>query len=379
MRTNFFKPNRRISKKRALVEIFHLQKELQRKSKLLTTTKALYSSIFTQTNYVIFIRTLEGMILAVNQRAVDLFGYNTAEELVGLHVSRLLSPKSFESLMKEQQKWLRDRCIKQCYYEYEIFRKNGEKMITESAPSLIKKNEQIIGIMTTARDITEQRQRQENMQFYLAEITRAQEGERKYIARELHDTFLQELTTISLKIDMLIGNREFAPEKIFSQLEQLQSNINNTAKKARFFAQELRPGDLDQLGLTPILVNLTNKFHNEEKEINTRFETTGSSYRLPPEIELALFRIAQEALRNVRKHAMATEVLVKVEFAPDKVNLTIADNGRGFKVPEVAGGFASKGKLGLIGMQERARLLGGTFSIKSQPGKGTEITVGIKT
>jgi two-component system sensor histidine kinase DegS len=378
VKTNFVKANRRISKKRALVELVHLQKELQRREKLFMTMKTLYSSIFTQANYVIFARNLEGTILAVNQPAVELFGYNTAEEMTGLHVSQLLSPKSFKSLMKEQQKWLRDRCIKQQYYEHELSRKNGEKLICEAAPSLIKKNGQIVGIMATARDISEQRQRQENMQLYFAEITRAQEEERKYIARELHDTFIQELATISLKIDMLLRSRESAPKESFSQLKQLQSSINDTARKARFFAQELRPGDLDQLGLIPVLTSLTNKLHNEEKEINTHFETSGSRRRLPPETELALFRITQEALRNVKKHARATEVLVKVEFDPAKVRLRIHDNGRGFKVPKAAGDFTGKGKLGLIGMQERVRLLGGTFSIKSQMGKGTEITVEVK-
>ncbi len=108
-------------------------------------------------------------------------------------------------------------------------------------------------------------------------------------------------------------------------------------------------------------------------------ETAGTRRRLPPETELSLFRVAQEALRNIRKHAQATEVLVKIEFTPNKVSLTIADNGRGFRIPKAIDDFVNKDKLGLIGMQERTRSVGGTFSIKSQIGKGTKVVARIKT
>ncbi len=372
------KPDKRTSEKRAFAKIARPQKELQKQKRPFMTMEALYSSIFTQTSYVIFTRTLEGEILAVNQQAVDLFGYTTAKEMIGRHVSQFLSPASFKTLMKEQQKWIRDQCIKRQYYEHEISRKNGEKMIVESAPSLIKENAQIVGIMAIARNITGQRQRQKNMQFYLAEITRAQEEERKHIACELHDVFSQDLATISLKIDMLTRGKEIMSQETLSRLKQVQGSVNDMAKNIRLFAQELRPDALEQLGMVPILANLINEMHNEEKEINIRFEIAGTQRRLSPETELTLFRVAQEALRNVKKHAMAIEVLVKIEFAPDEVSLTVVDNGRGFRVPKVAGAFAGKGKLGLIGMQERAHLLGGTFSVKSQVGKGTEITVEVK-
>ena len=90
-----------------------------------------------------------------------------------------------------------------------------------------------------------------------------------------------------------------------------------------------------------------------------------------------LFRIAQEGLRNVKKHSQATEAVVRVEFTQKKTKLSVADNGSGFELPEVLGDFAGKGKLGLIGMHERVRLLDGSFSVKSQVGKGTTVAVAV--
>jgi len=112
--------------------------------------------------------------------------------------------------------------------------------------------------------------------------------------------------------------------------------------------------------------------------INTRLEIMGSERRLTLEIELILFRIAQEALRNVRRHSRATKAKIKVRFTRKKVRLTVYDNGRGFEIPEMLGDFAAKGKLGLIGMQERARLLDGEFLVRSQVSKGTTVMVEVR-
>ena len=100
----------------------------------------------------------------------------------------------------------------------------------------------------------------------------------------------------------------------------------------------------------------------------------GSVHRLPPETELVLFRIAQEALRNVWKHSGASKAWVTVEFGDDKVILSIKDNGKGFELPERIGDLATVGKLGLAGMQERAQLIGGRLTIQSELGKGTTVT-----
>ncbi|MBA7715522.1 Signal transduction histidine-protein kinase/phosphatase DegS [subsurface metagenome] len=146
----------------------------------------------------------------------------------------------------------------------------------------------------------------------------------------------------------------------------------------RRFSHELRPGVIDHTGLVPALEILTEELSKEES-VNSRLEIMGSERRLTPETELTLFRIAQEALHNVRRHSGATKAAIRLKFTRRKARLTVSDNGRGFEVPDVLSDFATESKLGLIGMQERARLLNSKFLIKSQVGRGTTIMVEVET
>jgi len=227
-------------------------------------------------------------------------------------------------------------------------------------------------------DVNEHHQMSEEMQFYVMEIARAREEERKHIAHELHDGIVQDLATLSLDIEAIIRANNELPQKTSKSLKQLQASVYSIMEQVRRFSYELRPDILDRLGLVPALEVLTDELG---KELNARFVTTGAIRRLPPNTELALFRIAQEALRNVRKHARATETVVKVDFVDHKVYLSVSDNGRGFEVPDDMDAVVRGNKLGLLGMRERALLLGGSFSLQSQPGKGTRlrIEVGGKT
>ena len=142
----------------------------------------------------------------------------------------------------------------------------------------------------------------------------------------------------------------------------------------RRFSQDLRPSVLDDLGLLAALQWLA---ADVEKRfgIEVRMSVIGDERRLPPDAELLLFRIAQEALHNVWKHSGASQTCLVVEFGDDTVGLSVQDNGAGFEVPERAGDLAEQGKLGLAGMQERARLLGATLNLESRPGEGTTVSV----
>jgi signal transduction histidine kinase len=114
---------------------------------------------------------------------------------------------------------------------------------------------------------------------------------------------------------------------------------------------------------------------NKDKKFTASVRVEGKACRLKIETEMALFRIAQEALNNVKKHSAASEVEIGVQFSKGKVILSIRDNGKGFKVPKAGVDFARKGKMGLIGIQERVNLLNGTLDITSRKGKGTTLTV----
>jgi signal transduction histidine kinase len=223
----------------------------------------------------------------------------------------------------------------------------------------------------------------ENMRFYVSQITRAQEDERKRIARELHDDTAQALIALSRRLDDLAASREQTsassveplPESTTGRLEELHELIDGILRGVRRFSQALRPSVLDDLGLLPALEGLMADV--KEDGIETGLKVCGERRRLSPETELALFRIAQEALNNVRRHSQASRVVTVVEFCEGRIRIAVDDNGRGFELPTRTGDLAATGKLGLIGMHERARLLGGTLLIQSEPGEGTTVIVDV--
>ena len=215
-----------------------------------------------------------------------------------------------------------------------------------------------------------------NMRFYVGQVTGAQEEERKRIARELHDETAQALIDLSRRLDDLATSREQLPESAIGRLEEFQELIDSILRGIRRFSRDLRPSVLDDLGLLPALEWLTANLM-EEDGIKTELKVYGNRRRLPPEAELALFRIVQEALSNIRRHSQASRVVTAVEFSEGKVRITVDDNGRGAELPGRTGDLATTGKLGLIGMHERARLLNGTLTVRSKPGKGTTVTVDV--
>jgi PAS domain S-box-containing protein len=254
-------------------------------------------------------------------------------------------------------------------------KRNGERFWVEVTAAPVTHNDGSTYLLVNWTNITEQKRLRDDMQFYIREITRAQEQERKRVSRELHDETAQSLADLYTDVDMTIMKEQLS-EKVVRRLEQLRLKIDSMLEEVRRFSHELRPGLLDQFGLIPSLESLTADVNTEEK-LSCRLKVIGSEQRLSSEAEALLFRITQEALRNIRKHAKATEAIVRVDFSRGKVRLSITDIGIGFKVPEILGGFARRGKLGLIGMQERAHLLNGSFKVKSIVGKGTTITAEI--
>jgi signal transduction histidine kinase len=147
-------------------------------------------------------------------------------------------------------------------------------------------------------------------------------------------------------------------------------------QRVRRFSQDLRPSILDDLGLLPTLEALTAEL-NSQDGLRAEFRAHGEERRLSSEAELTLFRIAQEALNNVRRHAEASTVLTVVRLGNSTVKMTIQDDGIGFRPPTLSEHPTPESKLGLVGMHERARLLGGTLTVHSEPGHGTKVIVDV--
>jgi two-component system sensor histidine kinase UhpB len=168
--------------------------------------------------------------------------------------------------------------------------------------------------------------------------------------------------------------RESNPAELRRGLADLRNLVGDALEAVRDLALELRPPALDELGLIPALHWQIKQF-GERSNVRTEFSATGldDGERLPPELELVLYRVVQEALTNVAKHARATSVSVRIERTGDRVTATVRDDGRGFAVGEVLD--SRERGLGLFGMQERAALVGGVLRIESEPGRGTQVSI----
>jgi two-component system, NarL family, sensor histidine kinase DegS len=208
-------------------------------------------------------------------------------------------------------------------------------------------------------------------------VSQAQESERQRVARELHDETVQGMIVLCQDLDSLMATPR-VPGAAHRRLEEVRRSAEEILAGVRRFSRDLRPPMLDDLGLVPALEWLCGEL-TARAGVRAEMTFTGPQRRLPPESELALFRIAQEALRNVEKHARASEVLLTLTFGPRGLNLHIEDNGRGFVLPSGTRGLVTRGHLGLIGMQERAQLMGGSVRIESKPGQGTAIDVSVNS
>ncbi len=232
---------------------------------------------------------------------------------------------------------------------------------------------EIEDLRRTLNQMAEEVQRyQSSMHGYIAAITEGQEDERRRLARELHDGPVQSLVALGQRVEMAQKSLARTPGLTAEYLAELKEMVGTTLAELRRFIRHLRPLYLEDLGLLPALEMLTQEL-DAQGETRVSFFVTGEPYRLPAELELVIFRIAQEALNNIARHARAHSAALHANFAPDGVTLTIEDDGIGFDPPAQPADLAEQGHFGLIGMRERALLHGGHLSIRSMPGEGTRV------
>jgi signal transduction histidine kinase len=208
---------------------------------------------------------------------------------------------------------------------------------------------------------------------YVEAITTSQEEERRRIARELHDETVQNLVAILRRIELLQSHE--ADSEDLKRLSDLQSTIEETLRGVRQISRDLRPLALEDLGFIPALQAHVNTA--QEAGLNASLEVEGQPNKLHPAQELALYRIAQEALTNARKHAQAERINIRLAYEDGFVQLEIRDDGVGFNVPSSLTELAQQGSFGLLGIQERVWSVGGALDITSSPGEGTQLHIKI--
>ena len=340
--------------------------------KQLANMEKQYHTIFENSSDAIWVQDQDGNITTANEATATLLGFGR-RELAGMNVARFLSKEALDTSKELQKKLQQGEAINNPY-ELRLNRKDGTEAILRLTTNLLLSGNRTVGFQHVARDVTEERRAQENLRFYSQQVTKAQEEERKHIARELHDVTAQRLIALSHNLEAFTrSNSCLTPDKLLL-LTKLREQVKEALQEVRSFTQDLRPPILDDLGLLPALEWLTDDL-KERSGAEANLKVLGTQRRLSPDAELLLFRIIQEAVTNVRRHAQASEVEVTVEFSEAETRAIVRDNGTGFEPPKTLGDFSRVGKLGLIGMQERAQLLGSSLKIRSKPGAGTTVVV----
>lgn len=231
------------------------------------------------------------------------------------------------------------------------------------------------GFLHIGRDITLQRQLQDELCLSIEQITKAHEDERNRIAREMHDDTIQALIIISRRLDSFISKNDKVPEEALGFLEDLKGDVDSILLRTRRFIEDLHPSTLQYLGLLSALKELVSQLR-KESSCTVNFKVKGTKQHFTPHEELLIYRIAQETLRNIWKHSEATKVDVSIRLSDGRTCVTINDNGKGFE--EMKGlNLVKTGKLGIVGMMERARLLKADLVIRSKLGSGTTVMLDI--
>ena len=218
-------------------------------------------------------------------------------------------------------------------------------------------------------------QYQQELQSYLGAMTLGQEEERRRLARELHDDTVQELVALNQQMELLEREVQRDPQRAGARLQDLRPQVMAIIDGLRRQIHALRPLYLEDLGFVPALEMLVRQV-SRRHDLAGDFTTTGDiAAPVPFAVQTSVYRIVQEALQNVVKHAQARQVHVQLELRDDTLALRIADDGCGFVVAGQPAHLAQEGHFGLLGMKERAQLHGGAIHIESAPGRGTTILV----
>jgi PAS domain S-box-containing protein len=380
----------------------------QSEEQLRQSEERLHLMMTSVTDYAILIMDVDGRIERWNVGAERMFGY-TAAEAVRQYVALIFTPEDRERGAPEaelrqarEQGWAAD--------ERWHMHKDGSRFYVSGVMSALR-DDHLTGYVKIARDLTERQQTEEELRHarehleeavqtrmqelstanqslvhevgervsaevrvkeLLRRIINTQEEERQRISRELHDHLGQLLTALQLQLASLT-KRNVKSGDLRAGVTQAQLVAKQIDAGLDFLIWELRPAALDDLGLPAAVGNYVAEW-SKHFDLPAEFHSRGlDQQRFTPEIEINLYRIAQEALNNVAKHAQASRVDVIIEVREQYLMLIIEDDGVGFN-PEQEATPTSKGRgLGLVGMRERAALVGGRVEIESAPGSGTTV------
>lgn len=328
-----------------------------------------YRELFENARDAMYVHDLDGTYTSINHAAEKLSGY-ARDEIVGHNFSEFIDREHIKEVRKRF-------CGKLAHggettYEVDVIAKDGRRVPVEVSSRAIYEKGAIVGVQGTARDITERKQAQDALQMFSRQLIEAQEDERRRIARELHDQIGQVLTAVKMNLHTIQRTCDDGEASV--HIKDNIEAVDEALRLVRDLSVDLRPPLLDDLGLVTALRWYVDRYAKRSGVLaDVVVEMKDPNERFSRELETACFRIAQEALTNVVRHARASCVLVRLVKNENGLFLSVKDNGVGFNPASLRKRAPRAATLGLLGMQERAHAAGGVVEIDSRVSKGTEI------
>jgi len=348
----------------------------RRDQEALALREAYLRSMLDNSPYMVWFKDPEGKYQIVNQVFATIAGKAGPADLVGLDDFAIWPHELAAHYVADDKEVMATR--QQKLVEEEVWVK-GQKLWYETFKSpVIDAGGRVIGTTGFARDITqrlelqeEQRRAREQLRALAAYVESVREKERVRISREIHDELGQSLTCMGIDLAFLDKQLDPNSKEAVERVARLVELVKDTIHSVRRISSELRPSILDDLGLGAAIEWLAHDF--ESRTHVSCSIAVPEDLVLPWDVATPLFRVCQEALTNITRHAVASSVSIRLECANRQLLLQVQDNGRGITDEEIR----RHGSLGLLGMKERVVLLGGTLEIKGEPGAGTTLTVRI--
>lgn len=343
--------------------------ERKRAEEALRESEERYRELFENARDAIYVHGLDGKYISVNRAAEELSGYSR-EEILGRHYTEFVAPEHLgqvsDCLISKLERQ------RETTYQVDVIAKDGRRIPVEVSSRAIFENGVIVGVQGSARDITERKQAQDTLRMFSRQLIEAQEDERRRIARDLHDQIGQTLTAVKMNL-YTVQRYSDAPEAAHCLKDNIDA-VDEALRLVRDLSVDLRPPLLDDLGLATALCWYVDRYE-KRAGVTTEvvMELPNENERFSRDLETACFRIAQEALTNVARHARATHVLLQLSRTPTTLEMVIRDDGIGFDPTALRKRARRVATLGLLGMQERAHAAGGVLEIHSKSMVGTEV------
>jgi len=349
-------------------------KTKQQEKELIEVSQRLSDRIIQATPNLVYIYNLtDGSSAFVNPQATQVLGFATREaKKLGIKLLlQNLYPEDIQSVTEHFARLSAASDEDVFEIEYRVQQADGEWRWLQSRDVAFSRSQdgqpkEILGMVV---DITRRKKAEEELRHLSARIISAQEDERKRLARELHDDLCQKLAALSIDLDLLQQNLPTSTDEIRKHLIPIGDRLGTLSDIVRDLSHQLHPAVLDDLGLKAAIESECEEFAARER-IQTQFVAGKLPSVMPTEVAMCLYRVAQQSLWNVARHAHASKVVVRLKRVDDKLLLSVQDTGVGFSPNAEA-----KTGLGLASMEERVRLVRGRFSVKSELGRGTEVQV----